>query len=50
MKVRELLINGAGELGIELTGHQTELFLDYLDCIKFWNKKINLTGSKDESH
>ena len=50
MRVRELLINGADELGIELTGHQTELFLDYLDCIKFWNKKINLTGSKDQSH
>ncbi|MGH7808147.1 MAG: 16S rRNA (guanine(527)-N(7))-methyltransferase RsmG [Thermodesulfobacteriota bacterium] len=49
MKIRELLINGASELGIELTGHQTELFLDYLDCIKLWNKKINLTGSKDES-
>lgn len=49
MKVRELLINGAGELGIELTGHQTKLFLDYLDCIKFWNKKINLTGIKGES-
>jgi 16S rRNA (guanine527-N7)-methyltransferase len=49
MKVTELLINGARELGIELTGQQTELFLDYLDCIKLWNKKINLTGIKDES-
>ena len=49
MKVTELLINGARELGIELTGQQTERFLDYLDCIKLWNKKINLTGIKDES-
>ncbi|MBI2485685.1 MAG: 16S rRNA (guanine(527)-N(7))-methyltransferase RsmG [Deltaproteobacteria bacterium] len=48
MKVEELLINGAREFGIELTRHQIELFLDYLDNIKFWNKKINLTGTKDE--
>jgi 16S rRNA (guanine527-N7)-methyltransferase len=48
MKVEELLINGAREFGIELTRHQIELFLNYLDNITFWNKKINLTGTKDE--
>ena len=48
MKVEELLINGAREFGIELTRHQIELFLNYLDNITFWNKKINLAGTKDE--
>jgi 16S rRNA (guanine527-N7)-methyltransferase len=46
--VEEILVKGAGELGIPLTSHQAELFLDYLENLKFWNKKINLTGIEDE--
>ena len=48
LQVEEVLIKGARELDVPLTSHQVALFLDYLESIKFWNKRINLTGIKDE--
>jgi len=44
----EILVRGAKELGIVLTAEQVGLFLEYLESIKVWNKKINLTGIKEE--
>jgi 16S rRNA (guanine527-N7)-methyltransferase len=45
---QEVLVKGARELDIELSPDQTQLFLSYLDILKFWNKKINLTATEDE--
>ena len=42
------LVKGGKELGVELTSEQVALFLGYLERIKFWNKRINLTGIEDE--
>ncbi|MCI0455341.1 MAG: 16S rRNA (guanine(527)-N(7))-methyltransferase RsmG [Candidatus Dadabacteria bacterium] len=48
MKLDELLVNGAKELGAMLTSGQVALFLEYLKKIKSWNKRINITGIDDE--
>ncbi len=49
MKPRELLEQGADELGVELDAAQTDAFLRYLDLLDKWNKKFNLTGTKDSN-
>ena len=48
MRTEEVLTTGASELGLVLTPSQVGLFLEYLNNLKFWNKKINLTGTKDD--
>lgn len=48
MTAKEVLVKGARELDIELTPKQIQLFLSYLENLKFWNKKINLTATEDE--
>jgi 16S rRNA (guanine527-N7)-methyltransferase len=48
LRVKDVLIKGGRELGFEFTSKQVALFLLYLERIKFWNEKINLTGIKDE--
>ncbi|HSE83581.1 MAG TPA: 16S rRNA (guanine(527)-N(7))-methyltransferase RsmG [Thermodesulfobacteriota bacterium] len=48
MTAQEVLVRGARELDIELTSDQTQLFLSYLEILKFWNKRINLTATEDE--
>lgn len=48
MKIDDVLIEGAAELGITLTSGQTGQFLRYLDMLGLWNKKINLTSLRDE--
>jgi len=45
--LREILINGAKELGIELSERQIEQFLTYLEILQDWNKRMNLTSLKD---
>jgi 16S rRNA (guanine527-N7)-methyltransferase len=47
-QAEEILIKGAEELGVRLTSGQVSLFLEYLERIKFWNKRINLIGTQDE--
>lgn len=42
--LREILIAGATELGIELLPEQAGSCLLYLSELKKWNRKINLTG------
>jgi 16S rRNA (guanine527-N7)-methyltransferase len=48
MKSQELLSSGARELDIELSIDQVNLFFLYLDELKKWNRKINLTAIRDE--
>lgn len=48
MKPEDVLTKGAAELGVELSSGQVRLFLLYLDSLKFWNEKINLTGINDD--
>jgi 16S rRNA (guanine527-N7)-methyltransferase len=48
VRTEEVLTAGARELGVLLTPVQVGLFLEYLNNLKFWNKKINLTGTKDD--
>ncbi|MGE8358547.1 16S rRNA (guanine(527)-N(7))-methyltransferase RsmG [Pseudomonas sp.] len=43
----EELIEGARELGIELTARQQELLLGYLALLIKWNKAYNLTAVRD---
>jgi len=48
--VEEILVEGAHELGVEINYGEKVLFFEYLEIIKFWNKKFNLTnieGDKD---
>ena len=48
MKPGELLCEGAYRIGAELTSEQRELFMLYLRELKTWNRKINLTGLKND--
>jgi 16S rRNA (guanine527-N7)-methyltransferase len=44
----ELLIKGASDLGITLSGHNVSAFLIYLQELLSWNRKINLTAITQE--
>lgn len=46
--MRDTLIKGALELGVELSALQVERFFVYMEELKKWNKKINLTSINDE--
>ena len=48
MSIEKLLLNGSGKLGLNLDSSQTEKFLSYLELIKNWNSKINLTSVTDD--
>ena len=48
MTAQEVLVRGARELDIELAPDQTQLFLSYLDILKFWNNWIIITARVDE--
>jgi 16S rRNA (guanine527-N7)-methyltransferase len=48
MNSRELLQNGAQELGISLTNEQINSVFIYLAELHKWNQKINLTAIRDE--
>ena len=48
MSIEELLLDGSGELGVKLDSSQTDKFLSYLELIKNWNSKINLTSVSDD--
>ena len=48
MTPRELLHNGAKDLGISLTIEQINSVFIYLAELKKWNQKINLTAIRDE--
>lgn len=42
-KAKEILLSGAKQLGLELNSHHLKQFDIYLNNLKFFNKKINLT-------
>lgn len=44
----ETLIEGLGDLGIELSVKQKEHFIKYKDLLKEWNEKINITAITDD--
>ena len=48
MSIEKLLLNGCGERGVKIDSSQTEKFLSYLELIKNWNSKINLTSVTDD--
>lgn len=47
-EIKELLELGAKELGVSIEEKEAALFLKYLEELKEWNKKINLTAIKDD--
>ena len=42
--MRDLLVNGAKELGIDLSSKQVEQFMRYKVLLQEWNEKMNLTA------
>jgi len=48
MKPEQMLTEGAAGLGVILTKEQVDLFMNYLELLGLWNKKINLTSLKDD--
>ncbi|KRQ85950.1 Ribosomal RNA small subunit methyltransferase G [Caloramator mitchellensis] len=46
--MREILIIGARNYGIELDEEKVEKFLKYMELLKSWNEKINLTAITDD--
>ncbi len=48
MKPEEILYEGASRLGVDLSGEAAGLFMRYLEELKTWNRKMNLTGLKND--
>ena len=48
MSLKDLLTDGAQELGVALSDKQMDQFMQYLDNLNGWNEKINLTAIKDD--
>jgi 16S rRNA (guanine527-N7)-methyltransferase len=48
MNLQTMLIRGAEELGITLSKEHIDNFSIYLNELKIWSKKINLTGLKKD--
>lgn len=49
MNERKLLIDGAKELGIQLTETQVEQFIKYKALLQEWNQKMNLTAITEDT-
>ncbi len=48
IELSNLLIEGAKHYGKDISNVQTEQFTDYMELLKEWNKKINLTAIEDD--
>jgi len=48
MTLEEMLCEGAGSLGVDLTPEMPGLFMRYLSELKVWNRKINLTSLRED--
>ena len=48
MDIGEILKNGALTYNVDLSQEQINKFIKYMDLLKEWNKKINLTAIKDD--
>lgn len=46
--MKEILISGAKNYGIELDDEKVEKFLKYMELLKSWNEKINLTAITED--
>ena len=46
--MKDLLVNGAKELGIELSERQVEQFMRYKQLLQEWNEKMNLTAITED--
>ncbi|MFZ6771588.1 16S rRNA (guanine(527)-N(7))-methyltransferase RsmG [Undibacterium sp. SXout7W] len=47
--LRTMLINGVGELGLELNNDQIDNIMSYLKLLSKWNAVYNLTAIRDQS-
>lgn len=47
-KFKNLLIEGSKEFSVELCGNKTDKFLKYMEMLKDWNTKINLTAITED--
>ena len=48
MSVEEILLTGSSELGLSLSELQLKQLATYLESLKYWNTKINLTSVRDD--
>jgi len=48
LNLRQYLIEGARELGVDISEKDADLFFKYLENLKTWNAKINLTSIKND--
>jgi 16S rRNA (guanine527-N7)-methyltransferase len=46
---QSLLLEGAGKLGLSIRPDQAEQFMVYLDLLKRWNRRMNLTALTTDS-
>jgi 16S rRNA (guanine527-N7)-methyltransferase len=46
---RSLLLEGAGNLGLSIPPGQADQLMVYLDLLKRWNRRMNLTALTDDS-
>jgi 16S rRNA (guanine527-N7)-methyltransferase len=46
--MKQYLAEGAAALGLELGAEQRESIIEYLHLVARWNRRINLTGTRDE--
>ena len=47
-ELTSILVKGASEYGLTLESSQVDAFMKYMDVLKDWNKKINLTAIEDD--
>lgn len=47
--LEDILKSGAAEVGVQLNQQMMQMLLIYLDELKEWNQKINLTSLKDDT-
>jgi 16S rRNA (guanine527-N7)-methyltransferase len=48
MNNRDYIILGLRELNLEISDYQINLFIRYIEMIRYWNAKINITSIEDE--
>lgn len=46
--LEKMLCDGARQFGVELDSEKTRLFIKYVDMLKEWNKKFNLTAIMED--
>lgn len=49
MKTEDILTKGSSRLGIPLSAEQTALLMRYMEILKLWNTRINLTSLTNDS-